>query len=67
MERNAVIKALAGEGLDALHMAGSEIGAEFDDDLALGGFEHECVFGICHGISYLGVNIWHLNSLVPFT
>ena len=55
VEGDAVIKALAGERLDALHMAGSEIGTQFDDDLALGGFEDECVFGICHGISLHGV------------
>ena len=46
MEDDAVIEALAGEQLDALDMAGSEIGTQLDDDAALGGFHDEGVLGI---------------------
>ena len=54
VEGNAVIKALAGQSLDALHMAGSEIGTEFDDDLPLVVSRTSVFSGSAIGISYLG-------------
>ena len=41
MERHVVVEAVAGELLDALGMFGREIGAQRDDDAALGGVDHD--------------------------
>ena len=48
MEDDAVVKALAHQFLDARDMAGREVGTHLDDDVALGGFELQCVFGFGH-------------------
>jgi len=46
---NAVVEAPARERLDALDMAGREIGPERDHDAALGGLEDERILRVhCH-------------------
>src|SRR5262249_16706717 len=49
MKRDAVIKALAHQFLDACDMAGREVRTHENDDLTFGGFNCERVLGIRHG------------------
>ena len=48
MEDDAVVETFAHQLLDPRDMAGRKVGTHLDDDVALGGFEHERVFGIGH-------------------
>ena len=41
MERHVVVKAFARELLDALGVLGRDVGAQLDDDAALGGVDHD--------------------------
>ena len=49
MERHVVVIALARELLEALGMLGREVGAQLDDDAALGGVDHQRVLRIDAG------------------
>src|SRR5579883_1837133 len=49
VERDVVVEAVAGELFDALGVIGREIGAQLDDDAALGGVDHDRVVGIDAG------------------
>jgi hypothetical protein len=46
MERNAVVEAFARQLLDALDVLGRQIGAQLDDDAALGRLDDEGVLRI---------------------
>jgi len=46
VEHDAVVELLARQRLDAFDMLGREIGAQFDNDLALARLDDQGVFGI---------------------
>ncbi len=50
---DAVVKAFAGQLLDAFDMAGGQVGTQVDFYRAFGGFEEKRIFRVCHEVILL--------------
>src|SRR3984957_983203 len=54
VKHDAVVKPLAHQFLDPRDVAGRKVGAHFDGDRSLGGFEDQSIFGVSHALFSMG-------------